>query len=57
MTKEDSESRNSLSKLGKDVSLRRRIEVLEEDLYKLKEEISLLRKEIEKIKDFIGMSN
>lgn len=39
------------------VSLRKRIEVLEEDLYKLKEAISPLEREIEKIKDFIGISN
>lgn len=39
------------------VSLRRRIEVLEETQYKLKEEISPLIKEIEKIKDWIGMGN
>lgn len=39
------------------VSLRRRIEVLEETQYRLKEEISPLIKEIEKVKDWIGMNN
>jgi len=57
MTEKNSKSRNSLSKPEKGVSLRRRLEILEEDLYELKEEASPLRKEIEKIKDFIGMGN
>lgn len=46
-----------LPKIEKGVSLRRRIEILEEDVYKLKKEISPLGKEIEKIKDWVGMSN
>ena len=57
MAKGNLKSSNSLSKIGKNVSLRRRIEILEEDLYKLKEEAPLLRKEMEKIRDWIGMSN
>ena len=57
MTEKNLKSDNSSIKPGKDVSLRRRLEVLEEDLYKLKEGVSPLGKEIEKIKDFIGMSN
>lgn len=51
------EKSKPLSKIEKGVSLRRRIEILEEDAYKLKEEISPLAKEIGKIKDWIGMSN
>jgi len=38
------------------VSLRRRIEELEEAIYKLKEETSPLIEEIEKIKDYVGIS-
>jgi len=57
MTEKNLKSDNSLLKPGKDVSLRRRLEVLEEDLYALREAVSPLRKEIEKIKDFIGMNN
>ena len=57
MTEKNLKSDNSLTKPGKDISLRRRLEILEEDLYKLKEGVSPLGKEIEKIKDFIGMSN
>lgn len=57
MTEEDPKSRKPLSKTENSVSLRRRIEVLEETLYKLKEEVTPLVKEIEKIKDYIGISN
>ncbi len=57
MTEKDLKSHKPLPKIGKGVSLRRRIEVLEEDLYKLKEETPPLGKEIEKIKDYIGMGN
>ena len=57
MTEKNLKSDSSSIKPRKDVSLRRRLEVLEEDLYKLKEAESPLGKEIEKIKDFIGMSN
>lgn len=57
MTEKGSKSNRSLSEIEKNVCLRRRIEVLEEDVYKLKKEISPLEKEMEKIKDYIGMSN
>lgn len=57
MTEKNLKSDNSSIKPGKDVSLRRRLEVLEEDLNALKEVTAPLRREMEKIKDFIGMNN
>ena len=38
------------------VSLRRRIEILEEVICKLREEISPVKQEIKKIKDYVGIS-